>query len=478
MSEPIVIARDDKGEIYILPQMTNRHGMIAGATGTGKSVTLRVIAENFSRLGVPVFLSDVKGDMAGMAFAGGDNPKVEERVKQFNDKDFKYKAYPVVFWDIFGEQGHPLRTTISEMGPLLLSRILNLNDTQSGVLSLVFKAADDKGLLLLDMKDLRAMLKHVGDNASSFSSEYGNVSGASIGAIQRRLLEIEQQGGENFFGEPALKISDMMRTDSNGMGIVNILAADRLMQSPQLYAVFLLWLMSELFEELPETGDPEKPKMIFFFDEAHLLFTDAPQALLQKIEQVVRLIRSKGIGIFFVSQNPTDIPDTVLGQLGNRVQHALRAYTPRDQKAIKAAATTFRQNPDLNIEKVITELNTGEALVSMLDQKGAPEIVRRAYISPPESKLGAITALERNSIIQSSPLKGIYDNALDRESAYELLMQRQQQAVTTPPPPSSSQKNDASDLFGAFAKSAARAIGSSTGRQIMRGILGGIFKSK
>ncbi|MFM8395186.1 MAG: helicase HerA-like domain-containing protein, partial [Acidobacteriota bacterium] len=380
MAEPILIAKDHE-PIYLLPRMVNRHGLIAGATGTGKSVTLRVMAESFSRLGVPVFMGDVKGDLAGICMAGGENPKVSERAASFGLADFKFQSYPVLFWDVFGEQGHPLRTTISEIGPLLLSRILNLNETQSGVLTLVFKVADDQGMLLLDLKDLRAMLQHIADNAKSLTTEYGNVSAASIGAIQRRLLELDQQGGEKFFGEPALNLEDMMQTDQDGRGYINILAADKLMQSPKLYATFLLWMLAELYENLPEVGDLDKPKMVFFFDEAHLLFDDAPDALMQKVEQVVRLIRSKGIGIYFVSQNPLDIPDVVLGQLGNRVQHALRAFTPRDQKAVKAAATTFRQNPAIDVEAAITELGVGEALVSMLEEKGTPGIVRRALIA-------------------------------------------------------------------------------------------------
>lgn len=371
MADPIMLARDVE-EIYLLPKMSNRHGLIAGATGTGKSVTLRVIAENFSRIGVPVFMADVKGDLAGMCRPGGDNPKVAQRAEQLGLSGFAYTSFPVVFWDVFGEQGHPLRTTISEMGPLLLGRILNLNDTQSGVLTLVFKVADDNGMLLLDLKDLRAMLQFVAENSKSLTTEYGNVSSASIGAIQRRLLELDEQGGEIFFGEPALNIMDLMQTDGDGRGIINILAADRLLQAPKLYATFLLWMLSELFENLPEIGDPEKPRMVFFFDEAHLLFDEAPEALLQKIEQVVRLIRSKGIGVYFVSQNPLDIPDVVLGQLGNRVQHALRAFTPRDQKAVKAAATTFRQNPAIDVEQAILELGVGEALVSLLDEKVRP----------------------------------------------------------------------------------------------------------
>ncbi|MBK9316096.1 MAG: DUF853 domain-containing protein [Acidobacteria bacterium] len=479
MADPILIAKDSE-ELYLLPKMSNRHGMIAGATGTGKSVTLRVIAESFSKLGVPVFMADVKGDLAGMCQPGGENPKVVQRVAELGLSGFEFKPSPVVFWDVFGEQGHPLRTTISEMGPLLLGRILNLNDTQSGVLTLVFKVADDNGMLLLDLKDLRAMLQYVGDNAKSLITEYGNVSAASVGAIQRRLLEIEQQGGEIFFGEPALNIMDLIQTDSDGRGIVNILAADKLMQAPKLYSTFLLWMLSELFENLPEIGDPEKPKMVFFFDEAHLLFDEAPEALMQKIEQVVRLIRSKGIGVFFVSQNPLDVPDIVLGQLGNRVQHALRAFTPRDQKAVKAAATTFRQNPAIDVEAAILELGVGEALVSLLDEKGTPGIVRRALIVPPHSRLGSITPEERRRVMQSSIIAGVYDQEIDRESAYEMIRERraqaeaemQNQVEASKPSPAA---KGASNVIGAIATSAARSIGSSLGRQIVRGILGSIF---
>jgi DNA helicase HerA-like ATPase len=486
MAEPIFIAKDTE-EIYLLPRMANRHGLIAGATGTGKSVTLRVLAEAFSQLGVPVFMADVKGDLAGMCQPGGDNPKVAERAQQFELTDFAYTAFPVVFWDVLGEQGHPLRTTISEMGPVLLSRILNLNDTQGGVLSLAFKVADDNGLLLLDLKDLRAMLQEVAEKAKSLTTEYGNVSAASVGAIQRRLLEIEQQGGDKFLGEPALDLNDMMQTDEKGHGVVNILAADKLMQSPKLYATFLLWMLSELFENLPEVGDLEKPKMVFFFDEAHLLFDDAPDALLQKIEQVVRLIRSKGVGVYFVSQNPLDIPDVVLSQLGNRAQHALRAFTPRDQKAVKAAATTFRENPALDTEAAITELSVGEALVSMLDEKGTPGIVRRGFIAPPKSKLGAITPDERRRVIQDSVIAGHYENATDRESAYEMLKERREQAQSEAqqqaqrhqeaPSESSPLMDAAGDILGAFAKSAARSVGTQLGRQILRGVLGSMFGS-
>ncbi len=480
MANPILLAKDTE-EIFLLPKMANRHGMIAGATGTGKSVTLRVLAENFSRQGIPVFMADVKGDLAGISHAGGDNPKVADRVTQFGLTDHQYRAYPVAFWDVFGEQGHPLRATISEMGPLLLGRVMNLNDTQSGVLNLVFKVADDGSLLLLDLKDLRAMLQHVADHAKELTTSYGNVSAASVGAIQRRLLELETQGADKFFGEPALDLSDMMQAGDDGRGVINILAADKLLAAPQLYATFLLWLLSELYEMLPEVGDLDKPKMVFFFDEAHLLFTDAPTALLTKIEQVVRLIRSKGIGVYFVSQNPLDIPDLVLGQLGNRVQHALRAFTPRDQKAVKSAATTFRVNPALDTESAITELGVGEALVSVLDEKGTPTIVRRALIAPPESRLGAITPQERTSVIQGSAFYGHYEKAVDRESAYEMLQRKAQEApVQEEAQPQeggmlSGVMGSASGIFGAFAKSAARSIGTQVAREITRGLLGGIF---
>ena len=481
MADPILIAKDND-EIHLLPKMSNRHGLIAGATGTGKSVTLRVMAESFAKLGIPVFMADVKGDLAGICQAGGDNPKVAERAALFGYDNFEYTAFPVMFWDVFGEQGHPLRTTISEMGPVLLTRILNLNDTQGGVLSLVFKVADDNGLLLLDLKDLRAMLQFVAENAKSLTTEYGNVSAASVGAIQRRLLELEQQGGDKFLGEPALNMEDMMQTGDNGYGYINILAADKLMQAPKLYATFLLWMLSELYENLPEVGDLEKPKMVFFFDEAHLLFDDAPDALLQKIEQVVRLIRSKGVGVYFVSQNPLDIPDVVLGQLGNRVQHALRAFTPRDQKAVKAAATTFRQNPDVDVEAAITELGVGEALVSVLDEKGTPGIVRRAFIAPPHSKLGAITPAERQAVIQGSLIAGHYENFVDRDSAYEMLKARAEETAAQLQEQAAPQKQEASpimdaagDMLGAFAKSAARSLGTTVGRQILRGVLGSIF---
>ncbi|MGH8660514.1 MAG: helicase HerA-like domain-containing protein, partial [Burkholderiales bacterium] len=430
MPEPLLIAKAGS-DLHLLPQCANRHGLIAGATGTGKTVTLQRIAEGLSRIGVPVFMADVKGDLAGQSQPGELKGKIKERIESLKLKDVKFEACPVVFWDAFGSQGHPVRTTISEMGPLLIARMLGLNETQAGVLTLAFKIADDNGLLLLDLKDLRAMLAHVGDNAKQFTTQYGNISSASIGAIQRGLLTLDQQGADKFFGEPALNLQDLMQTDGRGRGVVNVLAADKLMSAPKLYSTLLLWLLSELFEELPEVGDPEKPKLVFFFDEAHLLFTDAPPALLEKVEQVVRLIRSKGVGVYFVTQNPLDIPDTVLGQLGNRVQHALRAFTPRDQKAVKSAATTLRANPKLNVETAITELGVGEALVSMLDEKGRPTIVERAFVVPPGTRIGPITAQEREKLIKGSPLAGTYDKTEDRESAYEKLAQHVAQRTGT-----------------------------------------------
>jgi uncharacterized protein len=492
MAKPLLIARAGH-DLDLLPAFANRHGLVAGATGTGKSVTLLRMAEQFSRIGVPVFMADVKGDLAGAARPGTPQGKVAERVAQLKIEDFTYEACPVIFWDAFGEQGHALRATVSEMGPLLLSRMLNLNDTQAGVLTLVFKIADDEGLLLLDLKDLRAMLNHVGANAKAYLTQYGNVSSTSVGAIQRGLLELEQQGGDRFFGEPALSVGDLMRTDSQGRGIVNILAADRLMTSPKLYATFLLWLLAELFQQLPEVGDPEQPKLVFFFDEAHLLFTDAPPALLEKIEQVVRLVRSKGVGVYFVTQNPLDIPETVLGQLGNRVQHALRAFTPRDQKAVRAAATTLRANPGLNVEAAITDMGVGEALVSLLDDKGRPSVVERAFVVPPGVRLGPVTPEERTQVSNASPLKGRYDQTVDRESAYEKLTARH----AGDPDEAKSEGGGLINVLGgwlggstgprgghregaieAAAKSAARAIGSQVGREIVRGVLGSILGTK
>ena len=475
MFEGLLIAKG-KNVHTILPRMANRHGLIAGATGTGKTVTLRVIAENFSKAGISVFMADVKGDLSGVAQPGQENPKIAERLKTLGIDEFNFSGYPAVFWDLFGKHGHPIRTTISDMGPLLMARLLNLNETQGGVLNLVFKVADDNGMLLLDLKDLRAMLQHVGDNAGQYKTRYGNVSTASIGAIQRGLLALEEQGGDQFFGEPALDLDDMMQTDAQGRGAINILVADKLINAPKLYATFLLWLMSELFERLPEVGDPEKPKLAFFFDEAHLLFNDAPEALLEKIEQVVRLIRSKGVGVYFCTQNPLDIPDAVLGQLGNRVQHALRAFTPRDQKAVKAAATTFRQNKDLNVEAIITELGVGEALVSFLNDKGQPNVVDRALIFPPESQLPPLSAAEREESVKQSTLYGHYEKLVDRDSAYEMLKTRAPQAAAgQQPTEGGAWQSQAGEMVEAFGKSAVRAIGSQLGREIMRGMLGSIF---
>jgi DNA helicase HerA-like ATPase len=505
MTDPILVAQS-KRRIFLLPKMANRHGLIAGATGTGKTVTLQTLAENFSARGVPVFMADVKGDLAGLSQPGADNPKILERARELKIDNFTGEASPVVFWDVFGEQGHPVRATISEMGPLLLGRLLDLNDTQEGVLNIVFKIADENRLLLLDLKDLRSMLQYVADNADQFKTQYGNISAASAGAIQRNLLALESQGADKFFGEPALNLDDLIQTQG-GKGVINILAADKLMQkSPKVYATLLLWMLSELFENLPEIGDPEKPKLVFFFDEAHLLFTDIAPTVQQKIEQVVRLIRSKGVGVYFVSQNPLDIPDVVLGQLGNRVQHALRAFTPRDQKAVKAAAETFRQNPNLKVEAVLTQLAVGEALVSMLDENGSPEIVERAKIVPPRNQVGAITPDQRKQIINSSVLAGHYEEAIDRESAYEILQARAGEKVQAAEAPAVAAGAPAGEqtqpsmlaqalgtvtaafqpttgprgavrdsLATSVAKSAMRAASSQLGRQLVRGILGGIL---
>ena len=491
MPDALLIAKTaDKSlaDLVLLPNMANRHGLIAGATGTGKTVTLQVMAEHFSAIGVPVFMADVKGDLAGISQPGGGNAKIAERVKLLN-LEFTATSCPVTLWDVFGEQGHPVRATVSEMGPVLLARIFNLNDTQTGVLAIAFKIADDKGLLLLDLKDLRALLGWVGENASQFTTTYGNVSAASIGAIQRGLLTLEQQGGDKFFGEPALLLDDLLQTD-NGRGIINILAADKLLSSPRLYSTFLLWMLSEIFETLPEVGDREKPKLVFFFDEAHLLFNEAPKELLEKIEQVVRLVRSKGVGVYFVTQNPLDIPDTVLGQLGNRVQHALRAYTPRDQKAVRAAAETFRENPKFKVVDVITELGVGEALVSFLDEKGRPTIVERAWILPPQSQIGPITPEQRKALLVSSLVAGQYEKTIDRESAFEKLRARR---GTSDSPTASGESGGLGGILGkigfpgtggtskregaieAAAKSAARAMASEAGRRIIRGVLGSIF---
>lgn len=500
-------------ELHITPKMANRHGLIAGATGTGKTVTLQVLAESFSLQGVPVFMTDIKSDLSGVSKPGEPGQKILDRIQKLGLEGYENRGFPVCFWDVFGEQGHPMRTTISEMGPLLLSRLLNLNDTQEGVLNLVFKIADDNELLLLDLKDLTSLLEFVGNNREKFTVSYGNVSAASIGSIQRNLLVLEQQGAADFFGEPAFDINDLMQTDADGKGVLNILAADKLMQSPRIYSTFLLWLLSELFEELPEAGDLEKPKLVFFFDEAHLLFNEAPKILQDKIEQVVRLIRSKGVGVYFISQNPLDIPDTVLGQLGNRVQHALRAYTPRDQKAVKAAATTFRVNPKVDVETAITELGVGEALVSFLDEKGIPMMVERALILPPCSRIGPILPDERAAIIRKSDIFGVYEKLLDRDSAFEILQKRvaetnrikeEQDAIAGAAREElenarqdaalakakaaqeraerASRRNSGGDIFAELTKQAGRTVtrtmGSEIGRQLVRGLLGSIFGGK
>ncbi|TJZ67154.1 helicase HerA-like domain-containing protein [Chitiniphilus eburneus] len=499
MSDPLLIARAAEHEIALLPALANRHGLIAGATGTGKTVTLQRMAEAFSRIGVPVFLADVKGDLSGVAVAGLETPKLKARLDALGIS-LDYAACPTVFWDVFGQSGHPVRATISDMGPVLIARLLDLNDTQQGVLNLVFKIADDRGLLLLDLKDLRAMVQHVGEHAKEYTTEYGNVSAASIGAIQRGLLALESDGADRFFGEPMLDIADLMQT-ANGQGVINVLAADQLYQRPRLYSTFLLWLLSELFEQLPEVGDLEQPKLVFFFDEAHLLFADAPKALVDKVEQVVRLIRSKGVGVYFVTQNPLDVPDAVLGQLGNRVQHALRAFTPRDQKAVKVAAETLRANPRLNTEAAITELGVGEALVSFLDAKGSPCIVERAFITAPGCRIGPLAPAEREAVIKASVLYGHYEAAVDRESAYEVLRGSAATPATAPAgtgagKPAEAESGGGGGLFGALgemlfgrtgprggktdgvvqsaAKSMARQVGNELGRQILRGVLGSI----
>ncbi|HET9642944.1 MAG TPA: DUF853 domain-containing protein [Burkholderiaceae bacterium] len=509
MADPILVARHGDTECLLLPALANRHGLITGATGTGKTVTLQTLAENFSRLGVPVFLADIKGDLTGITQPGNPGEKLAALIRERGLPQPEPIACPATLWDVFGEQGHPVRATISDMGPLLLARMLTLNETQAGVLELAFKIADDHGLLLLDMKDLRAMLQHLGDNAAQFTTEYGNISAASVGAIQRALLQIEQQGGDRFFGEPMLDIADFLQT-IEGRGVVNILAADKLLNAPRLYATFLLWLLSELFERLPEVGDLDQPKLVFFFDEAHLLFKDAAAALVERIELVVRLVRSKGVGVFFVTQNPLDIPDSVLAQLGNRVQHALRAFTPRDQKAVKAAADTMRANPGLDIATAITELAVGEALVSLLDDKGRPSVTQRAFVVPPGSRIGPITAEQRKSLMQTSLVAGVYDKTVDRESAYEKLKGRavaaSDAATPTPignssatsaraPSPAREPENSTGgaggwlrDLAGGLlrgsgrkdsvletvAKSAARTIGTTVGREIIRGVLGSL----
>ena len=503
MIDPLLIATTGKTSLGLLPALANRHGLITGATGTGKTVSLQVLAERFSAIGVPVFMADVKGDLTGLAQPGAMSPKLKERLERLSLPEPAFQGFPVTLWDVYGEKGHPLRATVSDMGPLLLSRMLGLNETQEGVLHLVFRIADERGLLLLDAKDLRAMLQFVGDNARDFTTEYGNVSSASIGAIQRSMLALADQGGDRFFGEPMLNLDDMMQTDAKGRGVLNILAADRLLNAPRLYGSFLLWLLSDLFERLPEVGDRDKPKLVFFFDEAHLLFNEAPRALLEKVEQVVRLIRSKGVGVYFVTQNPLDVPDTVLGQLGNRIQHALRAFTARDQKAVKAAASTLRANAAFNSEQAITELGVGEALVSFLDEKGRPAVVERAFVVPPASRIGPITEDERKALIAASVVAGVYEELVDRDSAYEKLRGRaaagqsgkggsagKPGATTGGPPAPESSGGGIMDTIGellrgsgrkdsvieAMAKSAARSAGSQLGRAILRGVLGSLTK--
>ena len=527
MGTPIIIAKktsDTQQDIVLHSQFANRHGLIAGATGTGKTVTLKVLAESFSRIGVPVFLADAKGDVSSLAKAGSNNSKFDERLKNLKIESVPFTAAPLVFWDLFGEQGHPIRTTVSEIGPLLLAQMLNLNDTQEGVLSAVFRIADDQGLLLIDFKDLKAMLSYVSEHATEFKAEYGNLSPASLGAIQRNLLALADQGGDQFFGEPSLNILDFIQTDAQGHGYINLLAADKLMNTPKLYATFLLWMLSELFEQLPEVGDMDKPKLVFFFDEAHLLFDNASAALQEKIEQVVRLIRSKGVGIYFITQNPLDLPESVLGQLGNRVQHALRAFTPKDQKAVKTAADTFRANPEFKVDQAITELGVGEALISCLDEQGIPQMVERGWVMPPYSAFSPISLEERKTLMTQSIVAGVYEQSLDRESAFELLQQkvvdRQQEALQAEQEKIQAKELDTQakqqekeqatfekqqareqerlakeqqkeaersakqrdkliqDTVGTFAKSAARSLGGSTGQKIVRGLLGSLFGRK
>lgn len=499
---PILVGKSvttpDSGNVYLQPKLGNRHGLVAGATGTGKTVTLMTLAEGFSKIGVPVFLADVKGDVAGLAVAGTPNDRISQRVAELGITDYVQQPNPVIFWDLWGKNGHPIRTTVSEMGPLLLSRILELNDTQSGVLDIVFKLADDRGLLLLDLKDLRALLNLVTEERKDISSSYGLVSTQSVGAIQRALLRLEQEGGDEFFGEPALELADLMRTHFDGRGMVNILAAEQLILKPRLYSSFLLWLLSELFEQLPEVGDLDKPKLVFIFDEAHLLFNDAPAALKQRVEQVVRIIRSKGVGVYFCSQFPDDVPDNILGQLGNRVQHALRAFTPRDQKAVKMAAETFVPNPAIKVAEVISQLGTGEALVSMLQDKGVPMPVERTLVAPPGCRLGAISNAERAQVRAGSPVGAKYDKAIDRESAFEMLAKKAETMAQQADAPAakSAQADDADGGFGqavkdaifgtkrkqgmleTMAKQTARTVGNQMGRRILRGVLGGIFGGK
>lgn len=501
MSQPTgILLGKGEDKVFLNPRFANRHGLIAGATGTGKTISLQVLAEGFSRIGVPVFMADIKGDLTGIALPGNPNPKVDERVQKIGIDDFQFAGCPTVIWDLSGERGHPVRATISDMGPLLLARLLDLNDTQEGVLNIAFKVADEQGMLLLDLKDLRAMLQFLGENSKAFSNAYGNVSSASIGAIQRQLLVLEQQGADKFFGEPALDLWDFMRTGAGGYGHVNILAADRLINTPRLYATFLLWLLAELFEDLPEVGDMDKPRLVFFFDEAHLLFDDAPKALVDKVEQVVKLIRSKGVGIYFITQNPLDVPESVLGQLGNRIQHALRAFTPRDQKAVRTAADTFRQNPNLDTAETIMQMGVGEALVSVLEDKGIPSIVQRTMIRPPQSRIGPLTDAERAELLRTSPFAGRYDTTIDRESAYELLQKRAETAAAEAAAQeaadaeekaarrtgSSRAAREPDSLLGSIGetmfKSAVKAATSSAGRrigtQIVRGLLGSLFKGR
>ncbi|RYL25591.1 helicase HerA-like domain-containing protein [Acinetobacter piscicola] len=512
MGTPIVIAKktsDTSQDIVLHSQFANRHGLIAGATGTGKTITLKVLAESFSRIGVPVFLADAKGDVSSIAKAGSSSPKFDERIQSLSIESIPFAASPTIFWDLFGEQGHPIRTTVSEIGPLLLAQILNLNETQEGVLSAVFRIADDQGLLVIDFKDLKAILSYVSENAAALKTEYGNLSPASLGAIQRNLLALGDQGGDRFFGEPSLDIMDFIQTDSNGQGYINLLAADKLINTPKLYATFLLWMLSELFEKLPEVGDMDKPKLVFFFDEAHLLFNNTSPALQEKIQQVVRLIRSKGVGIYFITQSPLDIPEDVLGQLGNRVQHALRAFTPKDQKAVKTAADTFRANPEFKVDEAITELAVGEALISCLDEQGTPQVVERGMVMPPYSSFSPITLDERKALMTQSIVAGVYEAEVDRDSAYEILQrkvaestqqqaaikaaaeqEKQQQIIEKQQAKAQQQqeKEEAKaaaarakmtqDLLGTFAKSAARSLGGSTGQKIVRGLLGSLFGGK
>lgn len=486
-SSKLLIGGNGNQTVEMIARMANRHGMVAGATGTGKTVTLQILAENFSQAGVPVFLADVKGDVSGLGKPAKPHPKIDERIETIGIEGYSMQPSPVVFWDLFGKRGHPIRTTVSEMGPLLLSNLLELNDTQTGVLYSCFKIADDNGWMILDLKDLRSMLTWMGDNTKDLKSEYGNISTASIGAIQRGLLILEEQGAEHFMGEPAIKLEDLMGVDFSGRGIINILDVTKIIQtSPRLYATFLLWLLSELFETLPEVGDADKPKFVMFFDEAHLLFDEAPKVLIEKVEQVVRLIRSKGVGVYFITQSPLDIPEEILGQLGLRIQHALRAFTPKDQKAVKTVAQTFRANPGIDTETAITELGIGEALVSVLDGEGSPTPVERILIRPPESRIGPMDESERTEQISRSPYKDRYDEALDRESAYEILQKRaEEQAELAEQKAEEAALEKSKKKSGgsrrqtateALVKSAARAIGSQIGRQVIRGILGSILR--